>query len=44
MKQIDKDKKCYSCLGCNKLEQENFNGIYRCENYMRGKSNDEKEE
>ena len=24
--------KCKNCLGCNKLENEKFNGIYRCEN------------
>lgn len=36
MKQIEEDKKCYTCLGCNRLELEDFNGIYRCNNYVEG--------
>ena len=28
--------KCKTCLGCNKLEEINFTGYYRCENYVRG--------
>lgn len=36
MKQISSDKKCFTCLGCNRLELEDFNGIYRCQNYMKG--------
>lgn len=28
--------KCTTCLGCNRLELEEFEGYYRCENYMRG--------
>ena len=28
--------KCKICLGCNKLEEIDFAGYYRCENYMRG--------
>lgn len=43
MKQIDKDRKCYSCLGCNRLEQEEFKGVYRCENYMKGRNEYEEE-
>lgn len=30
MKQIDNKKLCFYCLGCNKLEDENFNGVMRC--------------
>lgn len=30
------EKKCNSCMGCNRLEDEKFNGTYRCENYVRG--------
>ena len=36
MKQIDDNKKCKTCLGCNRLENESFAGIYRCENYVKG--------
>ena len=36
MKQIDEDRKCHTCLGCNKLELEDFNGVYRCNNYIKG--------
>lgn len=25
--------KCKTCFGCNKLEDENFEGIKKCENY-----------
>lgn len=42
MKQIDDDKKCKTCLGCNRLEEESFAGIYRCENYINGGIKDEK--
>lgn len=24
---------CLTCLGCNKLENENFVGTYKCKNY-----------
>ena len=37
MKEIDKDKLCSTCLGCCRLEQEEFNGVYRCNNYAIGK-------
>lgn len=38
MNQISKDRRCYTCLGCNRLEIEEFNGTYRdCPNYMKGK-------
>ena len=33
MKQIDKNKLCYRCAGCNRLELENFEGIYRCNHF-----------
>lgn len=29
--------KCNSCLGCNRLENKDFKGTYRCENYVKGK-------
>jgi len=28
------NNKCKKCLGCNRLELENFKGVYRCENYI----------
>lgn len=34
MKQIDNKKLCFYCLGCNKLEDENFNGVMRCNGFM----------
>ena len=36
MKEIDKDKMCKTCIGCNREELENFYGVYRCDNYVRG--------
>ena len=36
MKQISKDKKCYTCLGCTRLEIAEFEGVYRCQNYVEG--------
>lgn len=35
MKQIDKQYLCYTCYGCNRLELEDFKGVYRCKNYMK---------
>lgn len=29
--------KCDTCLGCNRLEMPEFNGVYRCENYVDGR-------
>lgn len=26
--------KCAKCLGCNRLIDENFKGVYRCENFI----------
>lgn len=28
---MDKDTLCYSCLGCNRLEDDLFNGVRRCD-------------
>lgn len=28
--------KCKTCLGCNRLENIDFKGVYRCENYIKG--------
>ena len=36
MKQIDNKKLCKFCLGCNKLEDESFDGVMRCNNFMSG--------
>lgn len=41
MKQIDKQYKCYTCLGCNRLLLEDFKGVYRCNNYIKGAKEDE---
>ena len=32
--QLEKDKLCYYCLGCYKLEIENFAGVNRCNNFV----------
>ncbi|MGN1269371.1 MAG: hypothetical protein ACI4UU_00655 [Clostridia bacterium] len=34
MKQIKKDTVCYYCYGCNKLEQETFEGVRNCKNFI----------
>lgn len=34
MKQLDQDKLCKRCAGCNRLLLEEFNGVYRCENFI----------
>ena len=39
MKQIDNKKICFYCLGCNKLESENFAGVMRCKSFMAGQEN-----
>lgn len=36
MKQIDNKKLCYYCLGCMKLENENFSGVMRCKYFITG--------
>lgn len=28
--------KCKSCIGCNRCENIDFEGVYRCENYVEG--------
>lgn len=28
--------KCKTCLGCNRLEDKTFRGIYECKNYVKG--------
>ena len=33
-KKIQLTRKCKKCGGCNRLELENFRGVYRCENYI----------
>jgi hypothetical protein len=43
MEQIEQDKLCYTCYGCGRLEIDNFNGVYRCDNYIKGVRYDEKE-
>ena len=37
MKQIEKNKICYYCLGCNRLEEKNFNGVIKCNYFMTGR-------
>lgn len=34
---------CATCLGCNKLLNKDFKGMYRCPNYMKGRTENEKE-
>ena len=34
MKQVEKDKLCKYCIGCNKLELEQFNGVRNCSNFI----------
>lgn len=36
--------KCKNCLGCNLLEQEDFNGKYRCDNYISCETQEKKNE
>lgn len=36
MKQIDNKKLCKFCLGCMKLEDENFDGVMRCKCFVTG--------
>lgn len=39
MKQIYNKKLCFYCLGCEKLTNENFTGVMRCNNFMAGIDN-----
>lgn len=34
MEQIKKDKLCFYCYGCNKLEIEQFKGVSRCKDFV----------
>lgn len=34
-KYVEVKGKCRTCLGCNLLEDLNFAGYYRCDNYAR---------
>ena len=34
------ETKCKTCLGCNRLELEDFKEICRCENYVKGVKKD----
>lgn len=34
MKQIEKDKLCYYCFSCTKLEQEQFGGVRNCKGFI----------
>ena len=42
MKEINKRYICYYCLGCMKLEDENFSGVMNCRNLVAGYKNWEK--
>ena len=35
--EIKLETKCETCLECNRLELEDFKGVYRCENYIKGR-------
>ena len=39
MKQLEKDKLCNYCIGCNLLEIDTFNGIRNCWNFEKYKDN-----
>lgn len=39
MKQIEKDKLCSYCLGCQAEEQEEFKPVMRCKNFIQGIEN-----
>ena len=34
---MEDSKICYYCLGCNKLEMEEFEGVMNCKDFMQGK-------
>ena len=34
MKQIEKDKLCFYCLGCQAEAQEEFKPVMRCKNFV----------
>lgn len=35
MKELKKGTLCQGCLGCNRLIEEKFEGIYRCNNFIK---------
>lgn len=35
------ESKCKTCSGCNRQELDSFKEVYRCENYVKGVSEDE---
>ena len=37
MKQLEDYKLCKYCLGCNRLEDESFNGTRNCINFVQAK-------
>lgn len=39
MKQIENDKLCYYCTGCNAEELEEFKPVMRCKNFVPGYEN-----
>lgn len=41
MKQFSKDILCYYCLGCNKEELENFDGVMNCKGFVAGRDIEE---
>lgn len=41
MKQINNNTICIYCLGCMKLENENFDGVMNCKNFIQGKDTTE---
>lgn len=43
MKQIEKDKLCFYCLGCQSQEQEDFKPVMRCKNFMPDRQSWQKE-
>ena len=36
--------KCKNCLGCNRLENQEFKGTYRCNNYISCETQEKKNE
>ena len=42
-KEIKPEVLCGSCLGCGRLEDMEFEGVYRCKNYIKGRRDYEEE-
>lgn len=38
MKLLNRGTKCQTCLGCNKLEEEDFVGVYGCDSYRKAET------